>query len=192
MKSRNLALIVLVGALLLGASPVFADQGTATPKPQTNIADFIFAPFKLLFKKIEEKKENKDTNKNLRNEIIERQQRAEELKQSTTTPAELMDTALKLENISVRLESRIQKIEADGLNLDAAKKFLSHAQREISTVQDTIARIASSTPDMTAASSTELVIKATREILDIHANLASTTQFINHVLEGNFGDQSSQ
>ncbi|MCR4334427.1 MAG: hypothetical protein NUV47_01705 [Patescibacteria group bacterium] len=106
---KNKALAIILGMLM------FFSSGHYVYAEEVSFVSFFLNPFKIIIKKIDEKKENKEINKNIRNEIIEKQ------------------TKLRMEDIAERIDSRIKKIEIIGIDLSEAKKELSLAKENIST-----------------------------------------------------------
>ena len=118
MKHRIIAISLGIMIFFTETHYAYADEVT--------FANFFLNPFKILIKKIDERKENKEVNKNIRNEIIEK-------RKNTTSVEYIEQMTLKLNEIANRIDSRIKKIENDGVDLAEAKKELFIAKNNISS-----------------------------------------------------------
>lgn len=120
MKHRIIAIFLGIIIFSTGTHYAYADEVT--------FANFFLNPFKVLIKKIDERKENKEVNKNIRNEIIEKQK-------NTTSIEYIKQATLRMNDIANRIDSRIKKIENENndINLTEAKKELSIAKNDISS-----------------------------------------------------------
>ena len=118
MKHRIIAIFLGIIIFSTGTHYAYADEVT--------FANFFLNPFKILIKKIDERKENKEVNKNIRNEIIEKQK-------NTTSIEYIKQATLRMNDIANRIDSRIKKIENNGVDLTEAKKELSIAKNDISS-----------------------------------------------------------
>ena len=118
MKHRIIA--IFLGIIIFSTGTHYAYEDEVT------FANFFLNPFKVLIKKIDERKENKEVNKNIRNEIIEKQK-------NTTSIEYIKQATLRMNDIANRIDSRIKKIENNGVDLTEAKKELSIAKNDISS-----------------------------------------------------------
>lgn len=115
-KHRFIGLFFLIFTFSVNPQAVHAD-------------DFLTAPFKLLVKTIETRKENKEANKNVRNEIIEKQRNIQ---------IQYLDEASKrMEGIATRIDSRIRKNESNGaVDLTKAREALKVAKNKIADAKE--------------------------------------------------------
>ncbi len=122
MKHRIIAVLLGIAVFFTETHYAYADEIT--------FANFFLNPFKAIIKKIDERKENKEVNKNIRNEIIEKQK-------NITSTEYIKQATLKMNDIANRIDSRIKKIENNGIDLTEAKKELSIAKNNISSTTPT-------------------------------------------------------
>ncbi len=173
MKYRILAVFLTIAVFFAVAPRAHAEESAPV--------NFFILPFKLLIKKLETRKENKEANKNVRNEIIERQ-RGLEASSPSPTPASLADylaqSGDRLLNIADRIDSRIRKTESEDISLDDAKKELALAREKMALAREIVRALASSTAEVPfdMRSSTE---KALEHMSDARRMLEKATALMS-------------
>lgn len=163
---------VFVIAALLVATPLHAEELTA---PKTG--GFLTTPFKLFLKKIEEKKEHKEINKNVRNELIEKYKYGTVATSTTNMTLELVETTLKLKDIADRIDSRIKKTEVQG-NLLGARTLVKEARAYITEAEEYTLLFKKSTHSGEAQF---FYNESTQSLQEARLRLEHATTLISHV-----------
>jgi hypothetical protein len=188
---KNVALMIVISAVFCAATPIAHAEETSVNSPS-----FFSNPLKLIFKKIDERRENKEINKNVRNELIEKQIISrQEIKESPKVQktfgfsdlvAELSSTTQKMNSIALRLDSRIKKIESDGVDLTHSRLILNEAVIPLKTANENITFVLDITASTTAATSTPeikaAIEKTLRAINETQKIFEKTTRSINETI----------
>ncbi len=172
-------------------------------EPLSGPVSFFAAPFKVILRNLEERKENKEVNKNVRNEIIEKVVNENPIASSQQNkPVTLNNLAdrlslntIQLGDIANRLDSRIKKIEEQDVDLSFLKNSLNDAEAKIDVASSSAAELKIILKNTTATSTHELstttqalIDSTVKNITEIHSILEQITQSIAK----NYGETQSQ
>lgn len=187
MNPKKALFIALAGALLLGAPTAMAheDQTSLADHAELDAAAVKTSPISSLFrnlfrKNVEERRENLEKNKDIRNKLIEERireneinikfnQKKEEIREQHTEQVilQFIVSVEKLENIKDRVESRIQKFEEKGADVTEAKDLTLLATAKLENAKLNLFEATATTSDFIVTTATTTPSSVRKELLNL-------------------------
>lgn len=187
MNAKKTIFIALFGAVLLGAPTAMAHEGHASSTVHAELeataikTSPISSLFRNLFKKnVEERRENLEKNKDIRNKLIEERireneinikfnQKKEEIREQQTEQIilQFIVSVEKLEDIKGRVETRIEKFEEKGAQVTEAKDLTLLATAKLENAKLNLYEATATTSDFIVTTATTTPSSVRKELLNL-------------------------